>query len=244
MAIDVRLLTVLSTLNVGPATALGLSRATGISRTAVCRILTALSDNGYIRRIEGTTLYEVTAKVRQLSIGYREHDWIATGGAKAIAKLQAQVRWPTSLSVPDQGEMVIRETTRFRSPFVFDIGAVGLRLPMFGSSMGMAYFAFADVQTRKILIKINETRGRSAVLTDHQIKTIRNRGYAMRIGGIQPKTASLAAPILSREGAVGAICITYARVAVNQSQAAASFVALLRETAAEIAECYSKSGAR
>lgn len=244
MAIDDRLLTVLSALNVGPSTALGLSRATGVSRTAVYRILTALSDSGYIRRIQGTAVYEVTAKVRQLSIGYREHDWIATGGAKAIAKLQAQVRWPTSLSVADQGEMVIRETTRFRSPFVFDIGAVGLRLPMFGSSMGMAYFAFADSQTRNILVKINEAKGRPALMTDHQIQTIRNRGYAMRIGGIQPKTASLAVPILSREGAVGAICITYARVAVSQTQAAASFVALLRETAADIADAYSKSGTR
>jgi IclR family mhp operon transcriptional activator len=243
MAIDDRLLRVLRALNeIGAVTVLDLSRHTGISRAAIYRILETLCEAGYVRRIPGSALYQITFLVKALSSGYREQTWIAEAGAKAIGWLQEQVRWPTSLAVPERAYMVVRETTRFRSPFVFDVGTVGLTLPMFTSALGLAYYANCDAKSQKILTSL-ATDGAASdkpPLPSH-VRAIARRGYATRIGGIDRNTGSIAVPLLSREGAVGAICVTYAKRAINEMQALHDFLPALRSTASRIMAAYEHS---
>lgn len=239
MAIDDRLLRVLRAFNeIGASTVVGLSRHTAISRAAIYRIVETLCQAGYVRRVPGTSSYQITFMVKALSSGYREQTWIAEAGVEAISLLQEKVRWPTSLAVPEKAHMIVRETTRFRSPFVFDVGAVGLNLPMFTSALGLAYYASCDGKSRQIIDSLVADESAIYKPLSSQLRAIARRGYAVRSGGIDPGTASIAIPVLSREGAIGAICVTYANRALSQGQAVHELVPHLRDAARQIRAAY------
>jgi IclR family mhp operon transcriptional activator len=142
-ATDVRLLRVLEALNnVGNPTVLDLARATGISRPAVYRIVEHLCRSGYAQRVPGDSRVRLTSKVRALSAGYRDDDRLGEVSRPILLRLQKDLRWPSSVASADKDRMVVRETNRYSSPFVFDAGGVGMRLPILASSLGLAYVAF------------------------------------------------------------------------------------------------------
>jgi len=238
-----RLLLVLRSLNqIGPSTVLELHRATKISRPAIYRAMTTLCRQGYVKRIPKQSRFRVTSEVRLLSAGFRDDDWIAEAGAPAIADVQAQVLWPTSLTTFDKGAMVIRETTRHRSPFVFDTGSVGVRLPVLRSSQGLAYLAFCSREKRRIILDVLggsadplDAIARDEKVTERLLRNTARRGYGLRRGGIVEQTSSIAVPLLVENDAVGAICVTFASSAVSLKEAVGTFLPHLRQAAEQIA---------
>jgi IclR family mhp operon transcriptional activator len=235
MAIDDRLLRILRAFNVlGVATILELARETKISRPAIYRVVNVLCNNGYVRAVAGTSAYKLTSLVRTLSSGYREEAWISEVGAEAIGRLQERIIWPTSLAVPECGHMVVRETTRFRSPYVFDMGTVGMQLSVYRTALGLAYFAFSSPETQGIINRLVGPEGANSLPSKNQLRIITRRGFAARVGGVQPKTSSIAVPILSQEGAIASVCVTYAKGAIASSDAVKEFVPLLQTVAAQI----------
>ncbi len=237
-----RLLTILRSFNeMGSCTVLELHQVTGISRTAVYRAVETLCAHGYVRRVPDDNHYRLTSEIRQLSSGYRDEEWIVEAGAPVIERLQRRFLWPTSLSTIDKDRMVIRETTRYRSPFVFDTGAVGRRLPVLTTAMGIAFLAFCSPPSRRIVLDLLrdsadplDELARDARKTERLLRGTARRGYAYRRGGIRTNTSSIARPVMGEDGAVGAVCITFATSAVSQHEALAQFLPALREAAAEI----------
>jgi IclR family mhp operon transcriptional activator len=243
MATDDRLLRVLRALNeIAPCTILDVHRSTGISRQAIYRVVDSLARHGYVARIPGDRRVRLTSEVRALSAGYREDDWIVEAGAPILGRLQREVRWPTSLATPDQDRMVVRETTRHRSPFVFDAGTVGLRLPMLRSSLGLAYLSSCAKPARKIILGLLrkssdplDAVARNARATERLLRNAAQHGYAFRQGGIERKTSSISVPVMTGSEAIGSICVTFATSALVQRQAVAEFLPPLRAAAADIA---------
>jgi IclR family mhp operon transcriptional activator len=235
-------LRVLRALNeLGTSTVLDVHRATGISRAAIHRIVDNLCRYGYLRRVPKDSRFRVTAEVRKLSSGFRDDAWIGEVGGPVIARLQQEFRWPTSLATPDQGKMIVRETTRYRSPFVFDTGKVGMHLPVLGSSLGIAYLAFCSRRTRQIILELvrqspdlEDRIADSSVKTEQLLRGTTRRGYAYREGGITPNTSSISVPLKSNEEAVGSICITFATSVVSRVDAVAQFLPALRKASADI----------
>ena len=242
MATDDRLLQVLRSFNeIGSCTIVELHRATGISRQAIYRVISSLTRHGYVQRIPDDLRFRLTSEVRALSDGYRDDNWIVEAGTPLLVRLQDEVRWPSSLAIPDGGKMVVRETNRYRSPFVFDRGGVGLRLPMLRSSLGLAYLAFCDRRTRQItLALLRNSPDRLDLLasnpkeTDRRLRNTVQRGYGYRKGGIEVRTSSIAVPIMNWGAAVGSVCVTYATSALAPRMAAAQFLPPLRVVAGEI----------
>jgi IclR family transcriptional regulator, mhp operon transcriptional activator len=243
VAVNVRLLQVLESLNeIGSCTIVDVHRATGISRPAIYRIVSALVRSGYLQRIPGDSRVRLTWKVRTLSAGYRDDDWIVEAANPVLAQLQKEVRWPSSLAIPDRDKMVVRETNRHRSPFVFDSGSVGLHLPMLRSSLGLAYLAFCERRTRMItlaLLRGSKDRGgasaRDRKESERQLRNTAQRGYGFRQGGIEARTSSVAVPVLIDSEALASICVTYATSALTLKSAATQFLPLLRAAAKDIA---------
>jgi IclR family transcriptional regulator, mhp operon transcriptional activator len=243
VATDDRLLQVLQSLNeIGPCTIVELNRATGISRQAIYRIVSSLARHGYAQRIPNDARIRLTSKVLTLSSGYRDDNWIVEAANSVLARLQSEVRWPSSVAIPDQDKMVVCETNRYRSPFVFDRGGVGLRLPMLRSSLGIAYLAFCDRRTRRIALALlrNSADRRDAIArnqkdTERLLRNTAQRGYSFRQGGIEPRTSSVAVPIMCDGEAVGSICVTYATSALTLRLATTEFLCPLRAAAEEIA---------
>lgn len=242
MATDNRLLTVLRAFNkIGTCTVQDVHRVTGISRPAVYRIVANLCRHGYLRPIPNDKRFRLTSEVKALSAGYREDDWIAEIGAPILERLQADVRWPTSLAMPDKDRMVVRETTRHRSPFVFDHGAVGLRLPMLHSSLGLAYIAHCEAPTRAIvlaLLRYSQDRwdalAKDPKVVDRLLRNTVQRGYAFRQLGMEAQTSSIAVPIMHGDTAVASMCVTFADSALTQRRAATELLPLLRRAANDI----------
>jgi IclR family mhp operon transcriptional activator len=243
MPSDLRLLDVLRSLNeIAPCTVVDLHRATGISRQAIYRIMESLLRDGYVERIPDQSRIRLTSKVRTLSAGYRDDYWIVEVAGSILDRLQKDVKWPSSLAIPEKHRMIVRETNRYRSPFVFDRGVVGLHLPMLRSSLGTAYLAFCEQRTRQITLDLlRSSRDRCDALanndkaTERLLRNTAQRGYGLRQGGIQPRTSSIAVPILVDGEAVGSICVTYAMSALTPANAATQFLPLLCGAAEEIA---------
>jgi IclR family transcriptional regulator, mhp operon transcriptional activator len=243
MATDDRILRVIRALNEhAPSTVLDLHRATGISRAAVYRVVENLCRHGYLQRIPEDSRFRLTSEIRKLSSGYRDDSWIVDVGAPVIARLQHEFRWPTSLATPDKEKMVVRETTRYRSPFVFDTGNVGMHLPMLRSSLGLAYISSCSTRTRQITLELlRQSSDPDDSIAQHRGETeriLRNtvrRGYGYRENGITPNTSSISVPVTTASDVVGSICITFATSVVSQREAVEEFLPALRETAAEIA---------
>jgi IclR family mhp operon transcriptional activator len=242
MAAEQRLLTVLRALNeIGTCTVLDLHRATGISRSAVYRVVDSLCDRSFVERTSDNRL-RLTAEVRTLTAGYREHDSIVEAAVPVLERLQKEIQWPSSLATPDRDKIVVRETNRHRSPFVFDEASVGLRLPMLGTSLGVAYLAFCGRTARLIILDLLrqssdrwEKLARDQKETDRFLRNTALRGYAFRhAGGLAPKTGSVAVPIMLGGEAIGSLCVTYAASAVNARQAASNFLPRLQEAVALI----------
>jgi IclR family mhp operon transcriptional activator len=242
MATDDRILRVIRAVNeLGACTVLDVHRATGISRPAVYRIVDNLCEHGYLRRIPMDSRFRLTAEIRKLSSGYRDDAWIVDVGAPVIGRLQQEFRWPTSLATPDKDKMIVRETTRYRSPFVFDTGNVGMHLPILRSSLGLAYISFCSPRTRQITLKLlrqsehpDDRVASNRVETERLLRNTVRRGYGYREGGITPTTSSISMPLIAERDVVGSICITFATSVVPQREAIAQFLPALREAAAEI----------
>lgn len=180
--------------------------------------------------------------MKTLSSGYRDDYWIVEVAGRVLAQLQRDVKWPSSLAIPDKDKMVIRETNRHRSPFVFDRGTVGLRLPMLRSALGMSYLAFCERRTRLItlgLLQRSKDRldaiARNQKETDRLLRNTAARGYSFRQGGIEPRTSSIAVPIVVNGEALGAICVTYASSVLTLRQATSQFLPFLSDAVEEFA---------
>jgi IclR family mhp operon transcriptional activator len=242
MPTDDRLLTVLRAFNViGPCTILQLHRATGISRAAVYRVINCLCRAGYAQQIPGDSRFRLTPEILALSAGYHEDNWILDAGIPFVEALQREVSWPTSIATPDGNRMVVRYTTRYRSPFVFDTSLVGIRLPLLQTALGLAYLAFCPKATRLSMLQnmrsSSDPQDRIAIRqmqVDALLQQTVARGYAIREGGIVADTGSIAVPILTHGAAVASVCITYAASVITQKDIATELLPELRHVTSSI----------
>ena len=80
-------LAVLSVLNrYGSATALQLARESGVPRPTVYRLLQTLMDEGYVRRGTADDRFHLRLRVRGLSEGFEDEQWISAIAGPALAE--------------------------------------------------------------------------------------------------------------------------------------------------------------
>ncbi len=66
-----------------PASGL-LAELSGLHRTTVRRLLETLQEEGYVRRSPSDDSFRLTIKVRQLSEGFRDEQWISALAAPLL----------------------------------------------------------------------------------------------------------------------------------------------------------------
>lgn len=138
--------------------------------------------------------------------------------------------------------MVIQETTHARSPLSIDRGMIGKRLPILRTSAGRAYLAASAPIERDVIInhlrRIDEADDRRFLEPNRLSRMIAetsHRGYAIRNEGeYNPKTSSIAVPIVRGDVVFGCISIIWIRSAMSLEEAVARYVAPLQQTAAAI----------
>jgi IclR family mhp operon transcriptional activator len=239
-----RALAVLRELNINNgASILKLHQATGISRTALYRIVRTLHHAGYLAIDEQTQSLRLTPMVKNLSDGYDEESWITEIAGPILDKLQQEVIWPTDLFSFFDDTMIMRRTTRRTSPWTFDRAVIGFRIPILVTACGRAYLAHLP---NTIADGVLERLARSALPEDaiaYQpsvvkplLEKVRTDGYALREVGFMKETGSIAVPVFV-DGAVHCtIAITYISSAISTREVIEKFTPLLKRCADDIEE--------
>lgn len=219
-----------------------IARQLDLPRPTVYRLLETLEELGYVARSASDDRFRVTRRALSLGDGYDPGVVICQAAGPYLAELSKTLVWPVDLSTYENAAMVIQETTHSRSPLSIDRGMIGRRLPMLRTSAGRAYLAACAPRERELIVghlrRIDEADDR-AFLDEtrlaRMIKETAQRGYAVRNEGeFNPKTASIAVPIVRDDVVFGCISIIWIRSALTLEDAIAQFVGPLRETAAAI----------
>ncbi len=134
------------------ATVLEIAAETRLARPTIYRILETLRGAGLVARSGMAEQYRLTQRVRALSDGYDEEEWISGIARPLLKELGREVTWPLSLFTFDDGRMLVRETTHEQSALSVDHGMVGQRLPMLRTAAGRAYLAFCPEKERSAII--------------------------------------------------------------------------------------------
>lgn len=218
------------------------ARALDLPRPTVYRLLETLEELGYVARSASDDRFRVTRLALSLGDGYDPGVVICQAAAPYLAELSKTLVWPVDLSTYENAAMVVQETTHSRSPLSIDRGMIGKRLPMLRTSAGRAYLAACPARERDLIVshlrRIDEAGDRAFLdrgRLDQMIAETQARGYAIRSEGeYNPKTASIAVPIVRNEIVFGCISIIWIRTALAIDRAIADFVAPLRDVAAAI----------
>jgi IclR family mhp operon transcriptional activator len=218
------------------------ARALDLPRPTVYRLLETLEELGYVARSASDDRFRVTRRALSLGDGYDPGVVICQAAAPFLTDLSKTLVWPVDLSTYENAAMVVQETTHSRSPLSIDRGMIGKRLPMLRTSAGRAYLAACPSRERDLIVahlrRIDEADDRpflDAGRLDRMIAETQARGYAIRSEGeYNPKTASIAVPIVRGDIVFGCISIIWIRSALSLDEAVARFVGPLREAATAI----------
>ncbi|MGB1090845.1 MAG: DNA-binding transcriptional regulator, partial [Oceanobacter sp.] len=220
-----------------------LAEQSGIHRTTVRRLLETLIDEGYVRQSYSDDSYQLTIKVRELSEGFRDEQWISQLAAPLLGQLMQDVVWPTDICTFDVDAMVVRETTHKFSRLSFHRNMVGRRLPMLKSATGRAYLAFCPENERQSILSLLRTRdgengsmARDEAFVHRVLSRTRNQGYGANYGdwGEEGKIAAIALPIKNKGRVLGCLNLVYIKQAMTIEEAAKKHLGRMIETVTHI----------
>ncbi|NGM23406.1 helix-turn-helix domain-containing protein [Roseomonas stagni] len=234
----------------GGATALTLARETGIPRATVYRLIETLEREGYVARSPSDERWVLRLKVRGLSDGFEDEEWISAVAAPALYRLTARIGWPCDLCTLEGTAMVIRETTHRVARFSIDRGMIGRALPVLPSSVGQAWLAFSGRAERETLIgllaasdRAEDAPARRGASLARSLALVRRRGYALRPGGTAPwrHTGSLALPVRHHGVVLGCVNTVWMARAVSTEEGVRQCLEPLRGVVAEIEAALEKT---
>src|SRR5690554_455017 len=220
-----------------------LSQQTGLHRTTVRRLLETLQHEGYVRRSDSDDSYLLTLKVRELSEGFRDEQWVSQCAAPLLGELLQQVVWPTDISTLDVDAMVIRETTHRFSRLSFHRSMVGRRLPMLLTASGRAYFANCPDQEREHILHLlahrDDSQKKLAQDRDYieaLIRKTRADGYGSNYcdWGEEGRIAAIALPIRHQERVLGCLNLVYIADAMTIEDAAQRYLEAMQSAVSRI----------
>lgn len=237
----VRTMRLLESLNRHPVSSIAqLHRATGIPKPSLVRLLQTLEGQGYVRHAPQPGGYLLTSKVRILASGYHSEPRLVEIVAPLLDALTEKIKWPSALSMPDDGAAVVRYTTTPNSPLALLHSTIGMRLSLLTRALGLAYLAFCEPQEREALISLADVAenpenvaGQDRRRLNSTIELIRRQGYALRDPKVRPVSNTLAIPIFDAHRVVGAVGITWFASTMSADEAVKRYLGLLQEVAAQ-----------
>jgi IclR family pca regulon transcriptional regulator len=182
-----------------------ISRATGLSRASIRRILLTLELLGYVER--SRQVYCLKTQVLRLGFSYLSSSSVVEAARPVLERITEQLHESSSMSMLDGGQIVY--VARSAASRVLAAGlSVGSRLPAYCTSMGRVLLAsLPDAQledylhhlkprayTPKTIIGIS--RLKKAILS------VRKDGYAIVDEELEAGLRSIAVPIFTRSNHV------------------------------------------
>jgi IclR family mhp operon transcriptional activator len=239
----VRVLQVLSALNAGhPAGAAHVARRLQMSRATTYRFLETLVDAGYAVKDEASGQYSPSHRVRELSCGFEDEQWLTAVAKPVIHELGRELMWPIAIATLSGPGMLLRESTDMESPLAVNRFAPGRRIGLLDTASGRTYLAFCGREQRETLLDILSASGDAQEGTDldrahvrRELAAIRDRGFALvrRPQRISPQCA-IAVPVFANSRILASLSIRYSDSAVKEAAALQRFLPQLQHAAARI----------
>lgn len=245
----VRALTVLRLVNsLGATTLKQLHEASGLHRSTILRMLETLIHERYVVRDPANGTYSATGKTLLLSNGFERSNRLSKIASPHLHQLRQRIGWPSDLAVLDGESMLIILTSREFNVVALNYKA-GARAPVIASSLGRAYVAFCEAETRNRLLELLfvQREGKQTYSLNSRKKAelmlagVRKNGYATPDPDFNHSSGAglatgFSVPVLVDGVAIASLSIAFLESAVTHKQALRTLLPPLRETAATLAQ--------
>lgn len=221
-----------------------LARALHVPRASLHRVLATLAEEGFLEARRPGQTWSLTAKVRALSAGFSDDQYLAAVARPELLLITRSLRWPVSFGMLEGTEVVVRESTDDASPLAADHFGKGYRMSVLTTATGLCVLAHLDRPSRNALLAALASQegvavpvGRERTTLEARLREIRYRGFSTLDRRRQSTDAtSIAVPVSVPGGPVrGAITLRFAKAALTLPVAIARFVPALREAAHRVA---------
>lgn len=197
-----RVLAVLETVSAHqPIGVSALARHLAADKSAIQRAITTLAADGWIRAAPGTpTRWELTPRI--LAVAHVPHSMndLRLRARPALEALRRDTGETVFLTVPDTRRFIVIDALESHHVLRM-VPAVGMIVPVRESATGRAFLPFASPERQ---IEFLGAPPDQAMLAEFALT--RARVFSVSDGDIAPGSATLAAPILDRNGApIGAV---------------------------------------
>ncbi|MEI8170536.1 MAG: DNA-binding transcriptional regulator [Rhodoferax sp.] len=220
-----------------------LSEATKLHRTTVRRMLETLQAEGYVRRNPSDDNYSLNQKIRQLSDGFTDDEWISEVANPVLGELLQKLVWPSDLCTIDGDCMLVRETTHRFSPLSFHRAMIRQRMPVLFTAAGRAYLAYCSEEERQQILRQiiagddeHASFARNRVLVTQMLEKVRRQGYASNDGewSQQAKIGAIALPVRHKGNILACINVVFLKKAMKVPEAAQRYLPELQLAVAKI----------
>ncbi len=186
-----------------------LAELTGLPKSTVHRIVSALVAEGLLIQDEDSHKYQLSLRVAELGAGLLSANGIRRAARPILMELRDQTHESVHLAVLEQLDAVIIDTEDSYY-FVREVNVPGQRLPAHAVSTGKVLLAYQwEGRLREMLVHMPLKRYTDQTITDPQrlieeLRLVRARGYAVSCGELETGVEAVAAPIFDQTGIVAA----------------------------------------
>jgi IclR family pca regulon transcriptional regulator len=207
------------------------ARRAEIPRAAARRFLRTLETLGYVRTDAAAATFALTPRVLDLGFSYLSSLTLPELVQPHLERLSREVDESVSASVLDGGDIVYIARVPTRRIMSVRI-TIGTRFPAFATSMGRVLLA--DLDEADALARIAASGDRHAPAeAERQLAAVREQGYAIVDGELEPLLVSAAVAVRDRAGrAVAAVNVATSGGPGTAERLAETVVPLLIDAAA------------
>jgi IclR family pca regulon transcriptional regulator len=221
-----------------------LGREIGLSRSTAHRYVATLAALGYLQQDGATKKYRLGPRVLDLGFSAINSMELREVAAPHLRQLSDEMGFTVNMAILDELDIVYVERCRSSRARQREIDLnlhVGARLPAYCTSLGKVLLAFLPADDRKeTLARIEFTRRGPNTLTSRtsfaaELDRVRKSGFAINNEELAYGLRSIAAPVLSHDGAAAAaITLAVHSSMVSMEDLVARLSPSLRRCAAEI----------
>ncbi len=184
-----------------------IASTTGLPKSTIHRLVTALVSEGLLMQDEDSHKYALSLRLTAFSANILSSHVVRKSARPLLMELRDQTHESVHLAVLEGMEVVIIDTED--SYFVVRaVNVPGQHLPAHAVSTGKVLLAYQwDVRLREILAHTTLTRYTESTITEphlllEELRHVRSQGYAISCGELEDGIDAVAAPIFDHLGTI------------------------------------------
>lgn len=230
----------------GNATVGKIYRETGIDKATIVRMLETLIHAHYVVRDRDEQTYQITGKSLALSAGFDRGKALGLIVSPLLDNFCHENGWPSLFAIFDQDAMFVVETSLKTGPLSLN-SSRGSRVPVLGTSVGLAYIAHCSITERENCFQQvqNDPEPWNRIARDpsrsrSELAKIRKQGFAVMSETYSSKeyenlVSSIGVPVMAGTKLFGAVNILYLKNTFSVTMAKKKLVRPLKVLSGQMA---------